>query len=171
MLNKIFFVTGVCGVGKTTIISPLTSLLGVGFHVHDFDEEGVPNNVDRSWRLQKTQHWIDLGLQNLKKNISTIICGFTKPDEVHHDCVVLILLDAEKQTIEKRLWNRYQTPQSVSIIEKITAKPVQKFIDDNVYYSSIMRDIAQKHNLKIIDTTRLSPTQVANEVAEYVMAY
>lgn len=166
--NKIFFVTGVNGVGKTSVIQPLKSLLPSGFEIHDFDERGVPNGGGREWRLKETEYWIGLGKENILKNISTIICGFAKPSEMKESPVTLMLLDAEGETIRKRLMNRHYSPESIEIIEKVVGKSVQKFIDDNVYYSSIMRKEAQEYGIKIIDTTTLLPEQVAQKIYEYI---
>lgn len=167
-MKQLFFITGVNGVGKTTVIKYLKNLLGPAFEIHDFDERGVPNNAGRQWRFDETEYWIALGKENSEKNISTIICGFAKPSEINDPSVGLILLDADEATIKKRLWNRYQTPESIQIIERVVGKPVQKFIDDNVYYSSIMRQEAAKFGIKIIDTTTLSPEQVAENITQYL---
>lgn len=47
-------------------------------------------------------------------------------------------------------------------------KPIQKFIDDNVYYSDVMREEAQEYGIDIVDTTDLSPEQVAQAVADKI---
>jgi thymidylate kinase len=167
-MKKIFFITGVNGVGKTTVMEPLMALLGEGFEVHDFDERGVPDNVQRQWRLDETEYWISLGKQNAQKGIITVICGFAKPSEIQDSSVGLVLLDANEETIKQRLWNRYQTLESIEIIEKVSGKPVQKFIDDNAYYSAIMREEARQYGVKVIDTSVLAPRDVAKEISQYL---
>jgi 2-phosphoglycerate kinase len=168
-MKTIYFITGVNGVGKTTILSPLKSLLGSNFEVHDFDERGVPNSVGRQWRMDETKYWIELGSENAKKGITTIVCGFARPSEISDNPDVgFVLLDAGKDTIKTRLLNRYQTPESVETIERVSGKSVQQFIDDNVNFSSVIRDEASKYNVPIINTDSLNPEQVAQEVAKQI---
>jgi 2-phosphoglycerate kinase len=167
-MKEIFFITGVNGVGKTSIIKYLKNTLDPHFEVHDFDERGVPNNAGRDWRLEETKHWITLGKENGKQNISTIICGFARPSEISDESVGFILLDANEETIKQRLWSRYQTTESIQIIEKVVNKPVQRFIDDNILFSKVMREEATKYGVKIIDTTQLTPEQVAKNIVDYL---
>jgi broad-specificity NMP kinase len=168
IMPKTIFITGVNGVGKTTVIEPLKKLLDPSFEVHDFDERGVPDNVQRQWRLDETKFWIDLGKENSKKNINTVVCGFVKPSEVNNSSVSCILLDANSEIIKQRLWTRYQTPKSIKIIERVSGKSVQKFIDDNIYYSSVIREEAKDYGTKSINTSFLSPEQVAMEILKYL---
>ena len=43
MNNKnIYFISGVSGVGKTSVMMELKKIEGAFFDVHDFDERGVP---------------------------------------------------------------------------------------------------------------------------------
>jgi 2-phosphoglycerate kinase len=166
-VNKIIFIIGVNGVGKSAVIEPLKSLLNSSFEIHDFDERGVPDNVQRQWRLYETKYWIELGRENIKKNISTIICGFVKPSEIEGDSSIkLVLLDADGETIEKRLRSRYPTPDSIKKIERTVGKTVQKFIGDNVWFSSKLREEAQRYGLGIVDTSALTPEEVAQEVVK-----
>lgn len=166
-MNKIIFIIGVNGVGKTAVIKPLKSLLDNRFEIHDFDERGVPNNVQRQWRLDETRYWIELGKENIKKNISTIICGFARPSEIERDQFIeLILIDADEETIEKRLWNRYQTPESIENIERTVGKTIQRFVSDNVRFSSKLREEAQQYGLDVVDTSALTPEQVAQEIVK-----
>jgi broad-specificity NMP kinase len=166
-MKSIYFITGVNGVGKTAVLEPLKSLLGIGFEIHDFDARGVPDNVGRQWRIDETKHWIELGLKNATKGIKTIICGFARPSEIGDNPVVgFILLDANEETIKNRLQNRYQTPESIETIERVSGKTVQQFIDDNVNFSSILREEAKQHEVPIIQTSHLSPKEVAQEIFE-----
>jgi len=81
-MHKIFFVTGVNGVGKSTIIPHLKSILSEDdFVVHDFDARGVPPDTDRKWRISETKYWISEGKRPSEEK-STVICGFIKPSDL-----------------------------------------------------------------------------------------
>ncbi len=163
------FISGVSGVGKTTIIDHLKPLLGEGFELHDFDERGVPDNVDRQWRIDETKHWIDLGSQNRENKIATIICGFARPSELEKsDDAKFILLDADEGTIRKRLLNRYQVPGSREGLERVAGKSLEQFVDDNVNFASTLRQEANEYGVEVIDTTELTPEQVAQKAADLI---
>jgi len=56
-MAKLFLVTGVNGIGKSTLTSTLSQKLDINiFDVHDFDERDVPNNADKSWRKSEITH-------------------------------------------------------------------------------------------------------------------
>ncbi len=166
-MKTTIFITGVCGVGKTSLIKPLKELLGSEFEVHDFDERGVPNNAGHGWRLAETQYWIGLGLDNSKKGLKTIVCGFARPSEISDNSAVgFILLDATAETIRKRLLNRYQTPESIETIQNVSGKTLEQFIDDNANFSSTMRTEAGECKVDVIDTNTMNPVEVAQKVAD-----
>lgn len=168
MFPKTYFVVGVNGVGKTTLIPHLKTLLSESkFEIHDFDERGVPDGGGRAWRICETEYWLELGEKNKEKGVATIICGFAKPQELG-DRAEIILLDASGAKIEERIKNRYQTETSIVELNRTTGKTVEKFIMDNVYYSSILRKECQEVGCKIVDTTLLSPDRVAQLVRAFL---
>ena len=128
MSEKIYFVIGANGAGKSTILPDLrTRLPEKFFELHDFDERGVPDNADKVWRMSETDYWIGLGEENKSKGISTIICGFSKPAEIGARARI-ILLDVDEAALKKRLKGRYQTEASLMELERTTGKTVEKFI-------------------------------------------
>lgn len=168
MVPKTFFVVGVNGVGKTTLISHLKALLSESeFEIHDFDERGVPDGGGRDWRMRETEYWLGLGEKNKEKGMSTIICGFAKPQELCEHAEI-ILLDARGDVIAERLKNRYQTETSIAELSRTTGKTVDKFIMDNVYYSKILRKECEEAGCKIVDTTLLAPDKVAQLVRSFL---
>ncbi len=77
---QIYFISGVCGVGKSSVLTHLKILLPEDkFDIRDFDERGVPDGGGREWHDKETRHWLDTALINAKNGKSTIICGFTEP--------------------------------------------------------------------------------------------
>ena len=174
---NIFFIIGVNGVGKSTLIPFLRSSLdGAKFVVHDFDERGVPNNADKNWRASETFHWMKTGKTNTGKGISTIICGFSKPQEIIDAAAKLdgepkvCLLDANADVISQRILSRYITPESIAELYRTTGKAPKKFVMDNVYISSKFREESQKNLFHILDTSDLSPEQISAEIIKWVVS-
>ena len=57
MMSKTTFVIGTNGVGKTTVMNEVRKLIsGSNFELHDFEERGVPDNADKTWRISETLH-------------------------------------------------------------------------------------------------------------------
>jgi len=174
-MNKIYFVSGVCGVGKSTVIPYLKSLLSQSrYSVFDFDERGVPENADRNWRMSESKHWIDKGSKLARENKNTIICGFIKPDDLPGLAdkksaeIRLILLDAEPETIRQRLIKRYTKNDVFDESQKVIGKPVKEFIESNVYFSVEMKDIFNEYNCSIVDTSKLLPEEAAKRVVDII---
>ncbi len=170
---KIYFVSGVCGVGKTTIINYLKALLDNKYYdIYDFDERGVPDNASRNWRKEETQYWINLGKQNIKKNIFTIICGFSNPEEISKSekNVYFILLDANKEIIRERISGRYKTQKSIEELKRVSGKTLELFTRDNIDFSGILRNIFKKNKkCHIVNTNNKLPQEVAKDVVKYIL--
>lgn len=58
MTTKIFFIGGASGSGKTAIIPALKEKLPSNFKIYDFDDIGIPENADTSWRQEATEKWL-----------------------------------------------------------------------------------------------------------------
>ncbi|MCX6762810.1 MAG: hypothetical protein NT093_03460 [Candidatus Moranbacteria bacterium] len=175
-MNKIYFISGVNGVGKSTIIPFLKALLPHSkFSVFDFDERGVPENADRNWRISESKYWINEGNRLVQENKSTIICGFIKPDDLpgltdeESAEIKLILLDAKSEIIRQRLIKRYTKNDVFDESQKIIGKPVNEFIESNVYFSTKMRDIFKEQDCPIVNTSNLAPEAVAKEVVKVIL--
>jgi broad-specificity NMP kinase len=173
MKPKIYFISGVCGVGKTSIIPHLNNLLPKErYDVRDFDERGVPDGADHAWRMDEVKKWLEIGTESAKAGVSTIICGFVKKkdfvDKMQPDTpeIVTILLDADSETIRTRLMGRYSTDGVFDPTKKVIGKPVTEFIESNVYYCDIMRTESAAEGAHIIDTSDLTPLEVAEKVVE-----
>jgi len=170
---KIYFITGVCGVGKSTVIPHLKSLFDEkDFDIHDFDERGVPSGVSRKWRKRETEFWLNLGRLNIKNDISTIVCGLSNPKEVAYNNINntrFILLDAEKETIKGRITERYKTKKSEQELKRVSNCSVGNFIKDNTDFLEILRSICQNdERCDIIDTTNKLSKEVAKQITEII---
>lgn len=167
-----YFISGVSGVGKTVVMEHLKSLLSDGYEVHDFDERGVPDNADHTWRLDETRNWIALGHKKAEENIKLVICGFSNPDEIDEIVkefpnlkVQTILLDGEDSIIEQRLRKRNEDTAARVDLERAVGRSADAFIESNTKFVPILREICHRHNCPTIDTSHLDPEMVAERVA------
>ena len=175
MSPKVFFVSGVSGVGKTATMKELKQLLPPEhFAIRDFDERGVPDGGGPAWHKNETIHCLDVGTENAKSGRSTIICGFNEPERVRaarnstHPEVELILLNAGGDVIHERLRRRYPTPESEKEIERAAGVPLEKFIEQCVSYAPTLRSIFEKESCHIIETDAKTPQEVSAAVAQVI---
>ena len=175
-MNKIFFVTGVNGVGKSTIIPHLKAILSENYFViHDFDSRGVPPDADRNWRILETKYWISEG-KRLSEEKSTVICGFIKPSDLEeYDLissdlpeVVLILLHAKPEIIKERLISRYTKNGIFNETQKVIGKPINEFINGNVWFADQIKNEFEQAGFSIVDTSSLIPKEAAKEVFKII---
>lgn len=169
-----FLITGVNGIGKSTLISQLKNKLDANtFNIYDFDERGVPSNADQQWRESETLHWIKTGKEN-KEN--TVVCGFMKFAEIEKSLSKLgvqaqiCLLDADEETISNRILGRYINSERIAELERVTGKTPEKFAQDNVWVSSKFREEAIQKNYFIVDTSNSSPGEVAEKVVDWIVS-
>lgn len=177
MMSQIFLITGVNGIGKSTLLSQLKNKLeGSIFDIHDFDERGVPNNADRQWRQTETFHWVGVGKENEGRAKSTVVCGFMKFSEIEGTLSQLgtdaniCLLDADEETISHRILGRYPDSESVAELQRTTGKTPEKFAMDNVWVSSKFSQEAKEKGYSIVDTTNLSPEEVGQKVIDWIVS-
>lgn len=175
MQPKVYFVTGVSGVGKSSTIKHLKQALPRDkFDIRDFDERGVPNGGGPEWHKKETRNWLDIGTENASKGISTIVCGFNEPERVRavkdafHPEVELILLHAESAVIKKRLLGRYPTKESEKEIERAAGMSLQQFAENSASYAPKLREKFAQENCFIIDTDTLTPAEVAQKVVDAI---
>lgn len=176
--TTMYFVSGASGVGKTTVMKWLKSLLSRDYEVHDFDERGVPNNAGHEWRLDETRYWIALGQEKAQENITLVICGFSNPDEIENILkgtpnleVQTILLDGDATIIEQRLRSRNEDVIVRSDLERAVGQPADAFIENNTKFIPILREICQRHKCPIVDTSHLDPKTVAERVVGFIMNF
>jgi len=172
--KKIWFVSGVSGVGKTSVIPYLKSLLPLGYEIHDFDEGGVPAGADYKWRIDRTKEWIRFGDCKLADDITIIVCGIANPEEIEvikkdfpNLDIVVILLDGEVEVIEQRFRDRNKDKKVENNLKRVVGS-VDKFIKDNSNFLLALREISKKHNCQIIDTTHISPEDVAKKIVDLI---
>jgi len=172
--KTMYFISGVSGVGKTSIINHLKVLLDNNYEVHDFDERGVPSGANHDWRIEETKYWIQQGTEKTEDNIRFIVCGFANPDEIENIQkdfpgikIKTILLDGEDEVIENRLRNRNEDKNVQEDLQRVVGS-TEEFIQNNRKFTPILRSIFKKHSYPIIDTTHITPEKVAEEVMKFI---
>ena len=170
-----YFITGSSGAGKSTLVKELESLLLKGFAIHDFDELGVPLDADNSWRIKTAKKWIDIAKENKLKNISTIIVGLTHPDEINEIAkkeqieVKYCVLEVEYEELKHRLMAlRFSSPERIENLKKYAGVTVEEFLENNKKHIEQIKNEALKQDALFIDTTRMSPHAVAQDILNWV---
>ena len=172
--KSIYFISGVSGVGKTSVIPFLKKFLLVEFEVHDFDEGGVPSGADHVWRIKRTKEWIAFGKEKSVEDIILVVSGFANPDEtevIQRDfpdiLIKIILLDGDAVVIEQRLRNRNNNSKVKADLERAVGN-ADAFIENNTRFTPILREICKKHGCSIIDTTNIDIETVAQKILENI---
>jgi len=134
-MAKLYFITGACGTGKSSIIPYLKKNLE-GFDIHDFDEVGVPENPTVQWRKDTTDYWLKVASENAKKDISTLIVGLSIPQEVRNSQyfssapkIYYCLLDISEEERCKRLSKRGASKELIEDLEELVG--LRKWVSES----------------------------------------
>jgi len=173
--STIYFITGANGAGKSTLIPILKKKLPSQYQVYDFDERGVPKNVNAKWRKKETNYWISIGLRNARKNVTTIVCGLAMPDEIYEIAkqrkgirIKICLLDVSAKEIHKRIKKRYATPTSIRHLKSITGDSLLESIQGNINHAKEFRKQCKKHKCKFFNTSKTTPKQTAAKIINWI---
>lgn len=176
-LNKIYFISGVSGVGKTSTMVHLKKILSPEkYNICDLDERGVPDGGGLEWLNNETRYWLDVARGNAQNNKSTIVCGFANP-ELFKDVykqgedipAEIILLYASPQVVEERLRRRHSTTESIKEIERASGVSLEKFIENNKLFTPTLREIFEKSGGVIIETDDKSPEDVVDKIIKIII--
>jgi thymidylate kinase len=175
--HKIYFISGVSGVGKTSTLEQLKKILPQSaFDVRDFDERGVPDGGGPKWHDNETRHWLDVAAVNAKNGKSTVISGFTNPEQfknIHNPDrdipAQIILLDISPEILKKRLYGRHMTPESKQEIERAAGVSLDEFVEQCASFAPKLRMIFEQNDFPIVGTDNKNPEEVAKEIADYIL--
>lgn len=175
----LFLITGSSGVGKSTIVPFLKKHLPEEFDVHDFDEKLTKEVVMNGrlldgWRMETTKYWIDLAVENLKLDKSTVVIGLIYPDEIKQLNMQiqynLCLLDVSDEKIRERLiGKRFSSSQKITGLKQATGQTPEEFILENRHLMEKLRNETRAVNGKIIDTTGDTPEQTADKILSWIL--
>jgi len=162
-----YFISGVSGVGKTSVMEILKKDLAATYVVKDFDERGVPAGGGRPWRLAETEHWIKAGVRLAEDGQVLIVCGLANPEEIARmpdaESVSIILLDAPGVVIIERLNRRNENTTVKAGLENAVGS-VDAFIAGSRDFAPVLRSICIAAGIPVIDTASRAPDEVAAEV-------
>jgi len=156
IVMNIYFITGTSGSGKSTLTKLLKEKLPKNlFEVYDFDENGVPENADKSWRLQTTDFWLSKAQENSLQKKSTIICGISVPAEI---------LASSKKPYRPIYFGFLKISDEI-IKERLKARgwPDQLIADNTNWAHKLEEEVKNQKQFMIIDNSECTLEQTANE--------
>jgi broad-specificity NMP kinase len=160
MKLAVFFITGACGTGKSTLTHYLKDHLPRA-EVHDFDE-GVPDGADREWRKQRTSDWLEKAKFYQKEGKATVICGLSVPKEVRKSPAYSKTLDAHFGIIHVA---------EEEIRRRLVARGWKgKQLEDNIRFAEgLEAHVKTERGHHIVDGKTNSPSQVAKEFVTWIL--
>lgn len=188
-MNKLYFIGGASGSGKTAVIPYLKELLGDGIAVYDFDDIGVPDGADKKWRQESTEKWLQKLLSEGKDAclLGQIVLGeiLSCPSAKQISRINFCLLDvsnferigrlkkrntygADQNMLNWAAWLRMHTqdPQWAPHVIQEDAASIMDFTK-----LSALKNYEEAVNIKILDTTDLAFHEVAVELADWVRSF
>lgn len=160
-MNKIYFLIGVSGSGKTTAAKELEKTRN-DIKFCYFDSIGVPSNEEmireygslENWQKEKTIEWVKKIKENYLQNDSVLLDAQTRPEFIHIACeqnnvenYQVILFDCSDAVRSQRLISRGQ-PELANENMKNWAK--------------LLRDQCKEYNYNIVDTSDILLSDMAS---------
>lgn len=167
-MNKLIFILGASGSGKTTNVKNLETKYPNKYHFAYFDQPKVPSGEEvvekyggwENWGIQRTNEWVKKIKENYIEQRITIFDVHTKPDNIENACrnfgitdYVVILLNCSNDERKKRLLERGQ-PHLIN--------------DSLLEWAQFLRNEAVARNYIVIDNTKLTLEEGLTKVEEKV---
>ncbi|MBA3489792.1 MAG: hypothetical protein H0T78_09675 [Longispora sp.] len=118
--------TGSSCAGKTTLALAVADRLD-GITVHDFDEVGVPSDVDKRWRQQTLESWLQRAVEYQKQGLDLLLTGQSPlgevlacPSATDLNGIAVCLVDVTDDVRVERLAQRDGTRWSPQAVEAFT---------------------------------------------------
>ena len=164
MTNKLYFLIGASGAGKTTAIREVDNMHLPNLTVFYFDSIGVPpfevmekeyGSTDE-WQRATTIEWIRR-MKEASKDSEVVLDGQTRPSSIHEGCekygitnYEIILFDCSNDTRTKRLEGRGQ-PELASAAMMDWARRLREWCNED-------------NACEIIDNTKLNVDETRNSL-------
>lgn len=188
-MNKLYFIGGASGSGKTAVMPHLKELLGDGIAVYDFDDIGVPEGADKKWRGESTEKWLQKLLSDDKDAclLGQIVLGeiLSCPSAKQIDKINFCLLDvsdferigrlkkrntygADQNMLNWAAWLRMHIcdPEWTPHVIQEDAASIMDFTK-----LSALKSYEEVANIKILDTTDLALHEVAGQLVDWVRSF
>ena len=188
-MNKLYFIGGASGSGKTAVMPHLKELLGDDIAIYDFDDIGVPEGADKKWRQESTEKWLQKILSKGKDAclLGQIVLGeiLSCPSAKQIDKINFCLLDvrdferirrlkkrntygADQNMLNWSAWLRMHTrdPEWTPHVIQEDAASIMDFTK-----LSALKSYEEVANVKILDTTDLALNEVAGQLADWVRSF
>lgn len=166
----ILFITGTSASGKTTLYESLRAdptLKNIRFH--DIDENGVPPVGRNAWRRFRVEELLHEAVGELDKNLSTIVCGISKPHEVVESRyfkpsfnVHFLMIDFPYEVIKARIEDRVDKQQKVGEFDEVfnpDALAEMLLVTKNLL-RELRNSISQQKNGYLLDASKLTKKQM-----------
>ncbi len=166
-INKIFFIIGASGSGKTTVVKRIEKSLP-GFKTIYFDSIGIPSFEEMNqnyggpeeFQWVKTIEWIKEIKLNFLSNVNVILDGQTRPSFIEEGCKSMgitnydvILLDCNDEERRRRLFDRGQ----------------KELADENMMnWAKYLRRESEQRGYQIIDNTHFQEDQTLAKLINFL---
>jgi hypothetical protein len=132
----------------------------------------VPDGADASWRRRQVAAWLERAADLRRHGRVLVLAGVVEPndaDDAMHRAGGLqprfCLLDAREDVLDARLRGRLQAPGAAADLLRVTGQTPDQFIHAVARHAMHLRaSLAARDDAVIIDTSELSPIQVAEAV-------
>lgn len=161
MIKINFLITGTCGAGKTTLVQELKKRQLNNFIVYDFDDCGVPDGADVTWRKKATRNWLKTLKESNSKGFHTILCGGSVPPEV---------LECPEYEESLNIHFGFIKASDALVKERLQERNWDiKQIEDNINWAICLeRFVKIQPNHFLLDSTVNTPEQVADSALDYI---
>lgn len=167
-MNKLFFITGASGSGKTTTIKNIQEDRTENLDFFFFDSIGVPTPEEmknkfgsgEEWQRITTHNWVKKIKEETLTEKSALLDGQINPSFIDEACK-----ENNLENYEVILFHCSDEKRSERLIERGHPELVNEDMNN---WSKYLHEEAVKRGYKIINTTKLTPAESVNILKEII---